>query len=230
MTDNTDNTFTPPSTEELHRKTRSRTRYKRTKMQRQMDLVDTARLWLTGYTILQIRDWINANRDYNLHYNSIFNDLRHLRTTWRETYLMDTKEAMAQELARIDALEAEYWDAWRESRTNSADVETTDKKDEWSGRGRGTKPGYTGKKTVKKVSKRDGNPKFLEGIEKCIAMRMKLFGLEAPKNVNINWRKQAEEMGVDPDGVVDDLAQQFVRAAMAGGGQSGGMEEGTEDS
>ena len=67
-----------------------------------------------------------------------------------------------------------------------------------------------------KREERVGAVAFLEGVERCIEMRIKVLGLEPAKNVNINWRKQAEAEGINPENVVNGLVEQFIAAAAAG--------------
>jgi hypothetical protein len=69
---------------------------------------------------------------------------------------MDTASAAvakqrAKELARLDNLERTYWEAYERSCQRS--------------------------ETASEKQQRDGNPRFLEGIQRCVALRCQILGL-----------------------------------------------------
>ena len=71
-------------------------------------------------------------------------------------------------------------------------------------------PSYTRKRDVKRRKNRDGNVKFLTGVQWCIEQRMKILGVGTTKKVSISWRKQAEDAGVDPDKILDELTEKYL--------------------
>lgn len=132
-----------------------------------------ARLYLQGWT----QSAIAANQQVTQ--GQISQDLHAIRDEWRESALMDFNEHKIKELAKLDHLEATLWAAWEQS----------------------LKP--IKKKTVKKSGKLDiklpadkqlpshfdqtdveegrlGDPRYLEGIQRCIQKRCDLLGLDAP--------------------------------------------------
>lgn len=135
-------------------------------------------------------------------------DLKALQRQWRESTTRAISEAQAEEIARIDALERTYWDAWVQSRTP---VETTyteqlrepgtanDKKDtnakadpkarddpEQKGQEAPSdgNDAQFGKLVKSKAWMRKqgsyGDPRFLEGIRWCISKRAEILGLNGP--------------------------------------------------
>lgn len=82
-------------------------------------------------------------------------DLKVLQAEWLKSSLRNFDEARANEVAKIDRIEAEYWAAWERSRRP------------WKSRAKDEEP-----------EPRDGNPSFLAGAERCVAMRCKLLGLD----------------------------------------------------
>lgn len=88
---------------------------KRTSTERERDRRLVAELYLTGRSIYQITDELNVRQDvaYTLSSKQIWYDLDLVRKRWIKAGLCDFDKAQAQELAKVDRLEQEYWDAWR---------------------------------------------------------------------------------------------------------------------
>lgn len=108
-------------------------------------------------------------------------DLKMIRSLWLASTVRDFDTARAQELAKIDAVEREYWTAWERSKEDkeiSVQEASAD-----------------GKK--KKVSLRKegqaGAPAFLAGVLSCIERRCAVLGLDAPKRFTIKWDDLSEE-------------------------------------
>jgi len=78
-------------------------------------------------------------------------ELKAIGAEWRAATVRRSDEAKARELAKLDNLEREYWEAWQRSREQA------------------------------KKTKQNADPWFLEGIERCIGIRCELRGLLAPK-------------------------------------------------
>lgn len=88
---------------------------KRTTTERERDRRLIAEYYLTGRSIYQITDELNARQDvtYTLSSKQVWYDLRLIRERWVKSGLRDFDRAQAQELERIDRLEQEHWAAWR---------------------------------------------------------------------------------------------------------------------
>jgi len=97
-------------------------------------------------------------------------DLQAVRREWRDSRIRDFDEAVNRELAKVDRLEREAWNAWQRSREP---LEST----------RVVSDGAGGKTAQKVVRQRDGDPRFLEQVHKCIATRRALLGLDAPTRI-----------------------------------------------
>jgi hypothetical protein len=165
---------------------------KRTRGQRERDRSLVARLYLQGETQQAIADAINdryANQEIEVKLSriTIRNDIEWVRKQWLESSLVDIDEAKAVELAKIDRLEVEYWDAWQQSKK---DAETR-----IAEQSKGGKFGDTTKAVSKKVGQ-VGNHKFLQGVQWCIEQRVKIFGMHAPQQVDISWRRETDEQAV----------------------------------
>jgi DNA-binding CsgD family transcriptional regulator len=134
--------------------------------------------------------------------------LKEVRQQWHATATRELAEHVAQQLARIDLLEREYWSAWARSQRDRGRVE--DAGDEPLPQPQGTvaprnddgslpevKPGRRRHRVVREG--RDGDAAFLAGIQWCIAERSKLLGLDAPKKIDITTRVRelARAAGLD---------------------------------
>ena len=140
---------------------------KRTPFQREESLHRIASLYLQQWTQAEIA------REVGLSQGMISNDLKLIQNRWREETAFNLDEAKGKELARLDALEREYWAAWERSKN-----ERTKKRQETDGKAKDGKPNV--KKLSIQMEQRDGNPAFLDGVRNCIADRRKLLGLDAP--------------------------------------------------
>jgi hypothetical protein len=100
--------------------------------------------------------------------STVSRDLKAIKAEWRQSTLVDWNEAKGKELARLDRVEAEYWAAWERSKIEKESTRT-------KRRTGGESP--SDEAEVKK-EKRDGDPRFLEGILGCIAQRCRLLYLE----------------------------------------------------
>ena len=200
---------------------------KRTKMEREADFVDVARMYLNGRSQGEIVEWIGLNRNYTVCITTINNDLKAIREKWRERYLQDYDAVKVQELANIDELEKAAWEAWNKSMGEIKEAKQDEVVDIWHGNKTGAS-GYTRKKSHVAAKDGLGNPQYLLQIERCIKMRISIFGLDAPKTVNVNWRQEAKEAGVEnPDEYVNTLAEDFLAAAMEGNGGQRSLGEGS---
>lgn len=118
----------------------------------------------------------------------ISKDLAAVRAAWLDAAIRDFDAARAQELAKIDQVEREYWLAWeRSQKDKEIALQETD----------GTQDERTRKPRIKKASLRkegqSGNPAFLAGVLTCIERRCAILGLDAPKRFVIKWDDLTDE-------------------------------------
>jgi arginine repressor len=119
---------------------------------------------------------------------TVSRDLKELQRIWRESAVMALDEVKARELAKIDALEREYWDAWELSKSAKENT-LTEKVDD----GDGTRF----KAQVSKTAQ-TGDARYLSGVQWCIERRCKLLGLDAAQKVdaitrNLDLTKLSDE-------------------------------------
>jgi hypothetical protein len=136
-------------------------------------------------------------------------DLGKIREQWRASTVRDFDEMKAQELARIDHLEATLWEAWEASKqpmlrtVNRVEhALRTPKDDKQKGKDKadvkGNKRKLLGKQvaaaelvpvkniTEKFTTEQVGNPEFTRQIAELIKLRMQLLQLVTDVKVNVN--------------------------------------------
>lgn len=86
----------------------------------------------------------------------------------------DLESLMGRELARLDLVERELWQAWYASKTPR---EMRTKESTNHDAGSGCKTASKRGKVSLRVERRDGNPAFLNAILACFDRRCKLLGL-----------------------------------------------------
>jgi|GEM_PF-1210272 len=181
---------------------------KRTKAERELDLVFIADLYLRHRTQVEIRDELNAVRHYNISRSQIMYDINKIHKRWLQSSLVDFDKVKARELARIDRLEREYWVSWVESKE---DQETS------------TSSRSTGRAAYEKVELKRvgqvGDPRFLAGVQWCIEQRMKIFGFYAPTQIDLEWRREAEAVGLQASDIFEQIVSEYM-AAIKGGDES----------
>ena len=119
---------------------------------------------------------------YGISQQQVSVDLKAIRAAWLAAAVRDFDTARAQELAKIDAVEAECWAAWDRSKQ---DKESTVQ--EASGEG-----GKKKKVTLRKEGQA-GNMAYLTGVLTCIERRCKILGLDAPTRFVVKWEDLTDE-------------------------------------
>lgn len=160
----------------------------------EMRRADVARRYLQGQTQGQIA------ADLGVHQSQVTRDLKTLRQRWQEQAADQTGRWIAQELARLAALEAEAWAAWQRSRQNAVkEIEET------------TEDGF---RQRKETTGQAGDPRFLDQVQKCVQQRRDLLGLDAPKRTELS----GPGSGPIPVASVSEMDdEQLLRIAARGG-------------
>lgn len=122
---------------------------------------------------LYLKGWLQADiaTEVGVSQPTVSLDLKALHAEWLKSTLIDINEARSRELAKLDQLEREYWKGWLRSCMDAEEEIVKVTIDE-----QGIKTEET-----KKVKGQSGDTKFLDGIQKCVAQRCKILGVEAPE-------------------------------------------------
>jgi hypothetical protein len=147
---------------------------KRTPGERERDLEQLAVHYCRGLSQRAMAEKLGVSRQ------QIGYDLKILQKRWQESALAHLDAKKAQELARLDHLEAVAWSAWERSCQDAETITSSTVK------GRVSKEGAT-LPDLQKVSTmtkhQAGDPRFLEHVYRCIDKRCEVLGLNAPKKV-----------------------------------------------
>ena len=143
----------------------------KTKAEREKQVAEVARLYLARHTMADIGERLGIVKS-QVHY-----DLKKCRAQWVKDANSCFNERKAEELARIDRLENEYWDAWRGS---LEEFTSTTKQAE-------TAQGGTQKqRATVKTEARNGDPRYLSGVQWCIQKRTDIIGFDAPQESGVD--------------------------------------------
>lgn len=136
---------------------------KRSSIQRENDLPKIAKQYLQGIPQARIAKELGISQP------QICADLKVIRSRWRESSIRDFDVAKSEELAKIDLVETQAWEAWEESKKLKT---TTTKKT-------GTTPKGDVDLIDRKAEKQVGNPVFLNVVMSCITKRCQIMGLDS---------------------------------------------------
>lgn len=141
-----------------------------------------ASMYLAGKTLMQIADVVGVN------FSNVSRDLSAIRKAWLESAIIDFDNRKALELAKVDKMEAEAWEAWEKSKAEQ--VTTTGKKKS-STKGDSLEAGT-------KTEKHPGDPRFLTIIGWCVDKRCEVLGLNAPvkKDLVVNDKRPGARVHV----------------------------------
>lgn len=134
---------------------------------------------------LYLKGWLQEEiaSEIGVHQSTVSRDLKAIQKIWQKETLIDFNEAKARELERIDILEREYWEAWERSRAEfqSKTIKQRGAKIEKTGEDEVTK--ITPVEATQKAEDRNGDPRYLAGVQWCITQRCKILGIEAPNKM-----------------------------------------------
>jgi hypothetical protein len=142
-------------------------RPKRTKAQKEADMVEMAKLYLEGYTQEEMAAQFKVSQV------QICKDMRALRDEWIESSLVDIDAAKRRELARIDRVEDAAVSEYARSRQDAKKSVRSEK----VGSGEHTDSFVQQTETTEG---RIGDPRFLTIIQNCVKQRCAILGLDAP--------------------------------------------------
>lgn len=132
-------------------------------------------LYLQGWSQMKIAEMLNVSQ------RCISGDLKAVQLAWLDSSLRNFDALRAEQLAKIDKIEFEYWQAWERSKEQSV-RKMTEQKDET-------------KRAQVTVEDSYGDPRFMQGAERCIMQRCKLLGLDAPVKIA---QTDADGNDIDP--------------------------------
>lgn len=175
--------------------------HKRSKIQRERDLVEIARRYLRGESQRKIALALGVTRQ------QIQYDLREIRARWREQAVVDFEQAIIEQLARIDQLEREYWEQYELSKAGKAKkiITVSGKRPKQLKQPKQEDDSSDNQKGIERVTQTSiteetpGDPRYLQGVQWCIQERARLLGLYAPDRIDITAKGREVSLPKPPD-------------------------------
>ena len=141
----------------------------------------------------------------------ISQDLRFLLDKWDSFFIEAIDDKKKRELAKLDLVELEAWDAWRRSKTGFQRTTITTK-------GQVVTKGEQGKTSFESLRPAEtrirteesaGNPRYLKIVLECIAQRRKILGLDTPDALDLNFNIDTDS-GLSSEDLKDKTPKQIV--------------------
>lgn len=159
-------------------------------------LRDTANLWAKGY------DYDEISRRTGVTVTAVSLRIKEVLELWKTSASRDYGERLAIELAKLDRVEAEAWDAWERSKEDAVSTKRMVQKAlrKAADGDDGDKELVTIGKMLERVSKgRVGDPTYLKIVQSCVLDRCKLLGVVKELHVN-NTSNTTNVLSVTSDG------------------------------
>lgn len=197
---------------------------KRTDEERERDRVIVARLYVRGKSQHEIASVLNAMYPQRpISISAVRLDLEAVRKAWLQSTIIDFNDAKSKELARLDEAEREAWEAWERSKERHVRIEyeTSDDQVPFSVK---SIANVRRQKRHKIIEATVGDIKYLELVERMIKMRCDILGLFQAQKLQIDWRAEALQSGMDADTIesvkektVNTLLEAITQAAKESG-------------
>jgi hypothetical protein len=117
-----------------------------------------ADLYLKGWTQMDIARHLSVSQ------MTVSRDLEKVESEWRAASIVEFGKARDRELQKLELIEREAWRAWQRSQDPVSAAVITD--------------GKSGPQSRKSLKHQYGDPRFLDQVNKCIAQRCVLMGLQ----------------------------------------------------
>lgn len=135
---------------------------KRSKIQQLRDRATIAELYLKGWSQIRIGEFLELNQ------SNVSRELKKIKAGWKVETFRDYDLHVEEELHRLAMVESEYWEGWQRSQV--AKEQTMQER-------MNEAVESTKAKIQRRTETRVGDPRFLEGILKCVQERGKLLDL-----------------------------------------------------
>lgn len=202
---------------------------RRTDEERERDRVLIARMYVRGKSQHEIRMELNTlyPPERFLSAKAIHLDMKAIQDMWRNSTLYDFNAAKMKELARIDEAEREAWDAWERSKEKHVRVEyeVSDDQVPFSA---DKIADVKRKKRRKIIEATVGDFRYLEMVERLIKTRCQVLGLFEPQRVQVDWRAEALQAGIDhsvAEAVYEKTVETLLEAISQAATDSGAIKE-----
>lgn len=168
---------------------------KRTERQRAIDLDFVEDLYVRCVPINKILQELNDSRPYSLTQQMLSYDLAAIRERWKKRSESSIMEQISKELASLDKIESEAWEAWKRSQGKAETLTRKGKKAAGSSAGADGK-GESGEtiEVTKREEDQIGDPRFLAEARACVVERRKMMGLDKPSRIKVSTAPDPEDV------------------------------------
>ena len=175
---------------------------KRSTLQIARDRKRIARLYLKGFYQAEIADRLGISQP------TVSRDLNTMIEQWQNSSLIDIDKLKRAELAKINNLELEYWEAWENSGgeivTKTIERIASESGDDGARRAR----------EMIKTEIKVGDFAALRGVQWCIDKRCALLGLDAPQKFAHTDKTGKKDYAFDEqarsfDALIDALGEEL---------------------
>src|SRR5262245_58821887 len=160
----------------------------------------TADMYLKGWSQEAIASFLGISQA------TVSRDIDAVRAEWREASAVEFGEAVCQALQKLDLVEREAWQAWQRSQTPITSAVRTE--------GNGPK-GPSSRATLKNSH---GDPRFLDLVNKCVAQRSLILGLNAAAPAAGDDAHEHETIEIRRERLLATIARLGLAAGPAGAG------------
>jgi phage terminase large subunit len=165
----------------------------RKKTPKQRDLRVISRMYLQGMTQGDIATELKISQP------TVSREIKKLVEEWKVERVYDINEAKQRELAKIDNLELEYWEAWKRSQQ---DAVMRMKKAIQS-------DGTTKQEVSERIEGQVGDARFLNGVMDCIKQRCNILGVEAPDKLQSGSGSEIESISIPAHMIAKDFTDVY---------------------
>lgn len=155
----------------------------RSEAEQERDRREISRLYLQGMYQVDIAGRLGLSQP------TVSRDIQVLIDEWKIERAYDINEAKARELAKVDNLELEYWEAWHRSQENAEKEVKKQRAIPGKKDNKGVPTVDVLGQEIQKTSEgQTGDPRFLTGIQWCIERRCLILGVDAPKKTELTGK------------------------------------------
>lgn len=170
----------PEARKNLRAENKDLTKLNFTVAQRAFLKAEISKLYLDGFGVYQMQNFLKDKKEFSVSIPTIYRYIDLVLEDWHRENVDNIDKQISGELMKLSRAEAEYWDAWMRSKgsVNHRTVRRVGKPKTKSE----LKDGET-TETLKTTEREEtvktidliGDPRFLEGYERCVAKRIEVL-------------------------------------------------------
>lgn len=193
-------------------------------------LVIVADLYKKGLGFRKIAEQVKVrmNLDKEPSISTISSDVKSLLNEWRKARITDMDLLITLELARIDDILLELWEAWEKSKTDRVIKGQKKKGVVLNGDNKSDAIAQAAQQIINEIEQniktegRNGNPAYISEIRAQLDDRRKLLGIYQPSRINLAGNNggpievEHTDNGFDLQSMPDELLEQLYKYTRVG--------------